>query len=99
MIDCLTPLQIAERFPNNNEEVVEMLRKVMSNPELFVDAKDSDSEATSNSSDDGSDVSGKDQDGPIEDFIDERGSQDWWIRHHKLSESGEWVSSIVGRRD
>jgi len=51
MVDCLTPLQIAESLSGNNGEVVRMLRKAMTSPESFVDDKDSDSEASISSAD------------------------------------------------
>ncbi|CZR66003.1 uncharacterized protein PAC_15903 [Phialocephala subalpina] len=51
MGDCLTPLQIAERLPGNNEEVVQILREAMANPGSFVDEEDSAGETSSDSSD------------------------------------------------
>jgi hypothetical protein len=56
MIECLTPLQIAENLPDNNEAVVEMLRTAMVNPEKFCATEDSDSEHSSEVSSTCSDI-------------------------------------------
>ena len=46
MKDCLTPLQIAERLPGNNEEVVTLLRTAMADPTYYLEDGSSPSESS-----------------------------------------------------
>lgn len=52
MSDCLTPLQIAEQLPENNQDVVQMLRQAMVNPERFYEDDSSQSEPGSDDEED-----------------------------------------------